>query len=114
MGDRVTYALPLGILGSLAHAIAVKRDVEKIFDFSRRQHAAPFSRLSVAVQSLRIASGVRFGDLKSLYLRPKNAGRGGYAAGFSRRANSGWGNRLLSRPRRAFTPGPSRRYHRIA
>jgi len=29
----VTYALPLGILGSLAHAIAVKRDVEKIFDF---------------------------------------------------------------------------------
>ncbi len=33
MNDRVSYALPLGILGTVAHAIAVKRDVEKIFDF---------------------------------------------------------------------------------
>jgi ligand-binding SRPBCC domain-containing protein len=33
MNDRVSYALPLGILGTLAHAVAVKRDVEKIFDF---------------------------------------------------------------------------------
>jgi ligand-binding SRPBCC domain-containing protein len=33
MNDRVTYALPLGFLGRLTHAIAVRRDVEKIFDF---------------------------------------------------------------------------------
>jgi ligand-binding SRPBCC domain-containing protein len=36
MNDRVTYSLPLGILGKLAHAIAVQRDVEKIFDFAPR------------------------------------------------------------------------------
>lgn len=33
MSDRVTYALPFGGLGEIAHTLAVKRDVEKIFDF---------------------------------------------------------------------------------
>jgi ligand-binding SRPBCC domain-containing protein len=33
MRDRVTYALPLGWVGRIAHWAAVKRDVEKIFDF---------------------------------------------------------------------------------
>jgi uncharacterized protein len=33
MHDRVTYALPLGFLGVLAHAAVVRRDVEQIFDF---------------------------------------------------------------------------------
>jgi ligand-binding SRPBCC domain-containing protein len=33
MSDRVTYALPFGWLGEIAHTLAVKRDVEKIFDF---------------------------------------------------------------------------------
>jgi ligand-binding SRPBCC domain-containing protein len=33
MRDRVTYALPLGWLGRVAHEIMVKRDVEKLFDF---------------------------------------------------------------------------------
>jgi ligand-binding SRPBCC domain-containing protein len=33
MNDRVTYALPLGILGRLAHSIVVNRDMERIFDF---------------------------------------------------------------------------------
>jgi hypothetical protein len=33
MRDRVTYALPLGWIGRAAHAIVVKRDVERIFDF---------------------------------------------------------------------------------
>jgi hypothetical protein len=37
MNDRVTYVLPLGILGKWTHSIAVKRDVEKVFDF--RAHA---------------------------------------------------------------------------
>jgi ligand-binding SRPBCC domain-containing protein len=33
MRDRVTYGLPFGWIGRVAHAIVVKRDVEKIFDF---------------------------------------------------------------------------------
>jgi ligand-binding SRPBCC domain-containing protein len=33
--DRVRYALPLGRLGGLAHAIVVRRDLERIFDFRR-------------------------------------------------------------------------------
>jgi ligand-binding SRPBCC domain-containing protein len=33
MHDRVSYALPFGPLGRLAHAISVERDVESIFDF---------------------------------------------------------------------------------
>ena len=33
MSDRVTYALPFGWFGEIAHALAVRRDVEKIFDF---------------------------------------------------------------------------------
>jgi ligand-binding SRPBCC domain-containing protein len=33
MRDRVTYALPLGWAGRLAHAAAVKRDLEAVFDF---------------------------------------------------------------------------------
>lgn len=35
--DRVEYALPLGILGSIAHAVMVKRQLKAIFDF--RQEA---------------------------------------------------------------------------
>jgi ligand-binding SRPBCC domain-containing protein len=34
--DRVRYALPFGPLGTLAHALFVRRDVERIFDFRRR------------------------------------------------------------------------------
>lgn len=33
MKDHVTYALPLGPLGRLAHTLKVRRDLEKIFDF---------------------------------------------------------------------------------
>ena len=33
MRDRVTYALPLGWAGRLAHWAAVKRDLEQLFDF---------------------------------------------------------------------------------
>lgn len=33
MHDRVTYALPLGWLGVLAHRLCVRRDVERIFEF---------------------------------------------------------------------------------
>lgn len=33
--DRVRYSLPLGPLGTLAHAAVVRRDLERIFDFRR-------------------------------------------------------------------------------
>lgn len=33
MRDRVTYALPFGPIGRLAHWIVVQRDVERLFDF---------------------------------------------------------------------------------
>jgi len=33
MRDRVTYALPFGPIGRLAHRLSVRRDVESIFDF---------------------------------------------------------------------------------
>jgi ligand-binding SRPBCC domain-containing protein len=42
MGDRVRYALPLGPLGELAHAVLVRRDLERIFAF---RHAAVRARL---------------------------------------------------------------------
>ena len=39
MRDIVRYALPLGPLGTLAHAVLVRRDVQRIFDF--RAQAIP-------------------------------------------------------------------------
>jgi ligand-binding SRPBCC domain-containing protein len=33
MRDRVTYALPLGWAGRVAHWMLVKRDMEELFDF---------------------------------------------------------------------------------
>lgn len=41
--DRVEYALPLGMLGRLAHALAVRRQLTQIFDFRRRAIAAHFA-----------------------------------------------------------------------
>jgi ligand-binding SRPBCC domain-containing protein len=39
MTDTVRYALPLGPLGSVAHRVLVRRDLERIFDF--RAQAVP-------------------------------------------------------------------------
>ena len=36
MTDTVRYALPLGPLGSLAHRVLVRRDLERIFDYRAR------------------------------------------------------------------------------
>jgi ligand-binding SRPBCC domain-containing protein len=36
MLDRVTYALPFGIIGELTHALFVRRKLESIFDFRRQ------------------------------------------------------------------------------
>ena len=35
--DRVRYSLPLGPLGELAHALIVRRDLERTFEFRRAQ-----------------------------------------------------------------------------
>ena len=35
--DRVRYALPLGVLGAIAHRAFVRRDLERIFDFRRQE-----------------------------------------------------------------------------
>lgn len=37
--DDVEYALPFGIVGQIAHALQVRRDVEGIFDFRQRRLA---------------------------------------------------------------------------
>jgi ligand-binding SRPBCC domain-containing protein len=38
MEDVVQYALPLGPIGTIAHALLVRRDVDAIFDY--RAHAS--------------------------------------------------------------------------
>ena len=38
--DRVRYALPLGVLGRLAHAAFVRRDLERIFTYRSQAVAA--------------------------------------------------------------------------
>jgi ligand-binding SRPBCC domain-containing protein len=35
MIDSLSYELPLGILGEIAHVVSVRRDVERIFDYRR-------------------------------------------------------------------------------
>ena len=40
--DRVTYALPFGFLGSLAHRLVVRRTLERIFDYRQRRLAELF------------------------------------------------------------------------
>ncbi|MBS1586143.1 MAG: SRPBCC family protein [Bacteroidetes bacterium] len=43
MTDTVTYVMPFGILGSLAHATLVKRRLHNIFDYRYRQIEKIFS-----------------------------------------------------------------------
>jgi ligand-binding SRPBCC domain-containing protein len=40
--DTVQYALPLGVLGVAAHAIAVRRDLARIFDYREQRVAEIF------------------------------------------------------------------------
>ena len=35
--DDVQYALPFGFIGEIAHALMVRRDVERIFDYRRKK-----------------------------------------------------------------------------
>jgi ligand-binding SRPBCC domain-containing protein len=43
IGDRVHYALPFGPLGSLVHALAVRRRLERIFHYRRDILASRFA-----------------------------------------------------------------------
>ena len=45
--DVVRYKLPFGIAGRWAHAIKVRRDVNKIFEYRSEQIARVFSSLSI-------------------------------------------------------------------
>ena len=40
--DRVTYALPFGFLGSLAHRLLVRRTLERIFEYRQQRLAELF------------------------------------------------------------------------
>ena len=42
MIDTVEYALPFGLLGRIAHALMVRRDVQQIFDYRRQRIDAFF------------------------------------------------------------------------
>ena len=44
MRDRVRYALPLGPLGSIAHALIVRRDLRRIFDYRQQTVARYFNK----------------------------------------------------------------------
>jgi len=58
--DIVRYALPLGILGTLAHRLAVRRDVERVFDYRAERIAALFgdrTRPSRVVKRVLLSQG---------------------------------------------------------
>jgi ligand-binding SRPBCC domain-containing protein len=42
MVDVVNYQLPLGILGAMAHRLAVRRDLERVFDYRQQVIASAF------------------------------------------------------------------------
>ena len=42
VNDRVTYTLPFGFLGALAHRLAVRRTLERIFEYRRQRLAEIF------------------------------------------------------------------------
>lgn len=48
MRDRVQYALPFGILGSVAHGLIVSRQLRRIFDYRARRIARMYERRRAA------------------------------------------------------------------
>lgn len=58
MEDIVEYALPLGPIGRLAHALAVRRDLQRIFDYRAERIAEWVERCTVPA-STGEATGVR-------------------------------------------------------
>ena len=57
MTDVVRYALPFGILGDLVHAVVVRRQVEKIFDYRAEAISRVFEGCEArpAVQATEVA-----------------------------------------------------------
>ncbi len=53
MEDRVDYALPFGVLGRIAHALVVRRQLEGIFEFRRKAIAEIFGRAVAAAAQAR-------------------------------------------------------------
>jgi ligand-binding SRPBCC domain-containing protein len=45
VADRVEYALPLGVLGRIAHALIVRRQLNAIFDFRQHRLAEMFRNM---------------------------------------------------------------------
>ncbi len=54
MTDLVHYRLPLGILGALAHALLVRRQLEEIFDYRYRVLEQRFGSMSAGVRPTAI------------------------------------------------------------
>jgi len=48
MIDVVRYSLPLGIVGRLVHALKVRRDIEKIFDYRSKRISDLFAGNALA------------------------------------------------------------------
>jgi ligand-binding SRPBCC domain-containing protein len=44
MIDEVHYSLPFGVLGRIVHAVKVRRDVNRIFEYRRLQIDALFGQ----------------------------------------------------------------------
>ena len=42
MVDVVNYQMPLGILGAIAHRLAVRQDLERVFDYRQEAIASLF------------------------------------------------------------------------
>ena len=53
MLDTVDYALPLGVLGRTAHALFIRRQLERIFDFRAARIAERFPASTPDLQVLR-------------------------------------------------------------
>jgi hypothetical protein len=53
--DAVRYVLPLGPLGRVAHQLAVRRDLERVFDYRTRRIVALFGRRSAAAVAQRVS-----------------------------------------------------------
>lgn len=53
MTDHVTYQLPFGPLGNLAHALYVHRRLEQIFDYRHAKVHTLFTKPSKTVDSFR-------------------------------------------------------------
>lgn len=53
MSDTVEYALPFGFLGRMAHALQVRRNVEKIFDYRYERIQQMFGEENLAADQRR-------------------------------------------------------------